>query len=74
MDNNLRRSDTPISLEYRGTFIPCTASSECPVQTEGPYDVTIVNRAYHKGRHIVNVKEVAEGITAMDHVKSTRSE
>ena len=44
----------------------------CPVQTEGPYDVTIVNRDYHKGRHIVNVKEVAEGITAMEHVKSTR--
>ncbi len=44
-----------------------------PVQTEGPYDVTIVNRDYQKGRHIVNVKEVAEGITAMEHVKSTRS-
>lgn len=45
----------------------------CLVQTEGPFDVTIVNRVYQKGRHIVNVKEAAESITAMDHVKSTRS-
>ena len=42
------------------------------MQVNGPYDVTIVNRDYYKGRHIVNVKEVANNINAMDHVKSTR--
>ena len=43
------------------------------VQVQGPYDVTLVNREYHKGRHIVNIKEVANNIQDMDHVKSTRS-
>ncbi|KAL0019010.1 hypothetical protein WJX79_009020 [Trebouxia sp. C0005] len=64
--------DVHVADTYRTRLTQCFKLQYKQHNTEGPYDVTIVNRAYHKGRHIVNVKEVAEGITAMDHVKSTR--
>ena len=43
------------------------------LQPEGPYKVTIVNRQYHKGRHMVNSLEVAQKIEEMPEVQSTRS-
>ena len=42
------------------------------LQPEGPYKVTIVNRQYHKGRHMVNSLEIAQKIEEMPEVKSTR--
>lgn len=64
--------DVHVAETYRIRLTQCFNLQYKRHSTEGPYDVTIVNRDYHKGRHIVNVKEVAEGIAAMDHVKSTR--
>jgi len=43
------------------------------LQPEGPYKVTIVNRQYHKGRHMVNSLEIAQKIEEMPEVQSTRS-
>lgn len=42
------------------------------LQPEGPYKVTIVNRQYHKGRHMVNSVEIAQKIEEMPEVQSTR--
>ena len=43
------------------------------LQPEGPYKVTIVNRQYHKGRHMVNSLEIAQKMEEMPEVQSTRS-
>ena len=43
------------------------------LQPEGPYKVTLVNRQYHKGRHMVNSLEIAQKIEEMPEVQSTRS-
>lgn len=42
------------------------------LQPEGPYKVTIVNRQYHKGRHMVNSLDVAQRIEELPQVQSTR--
>ncbi len=42
------------------------------LQAEGPYKVTIVNRQYHKGRHMVNNLDIAQKIEEMPQVQSTR--
>ena len=43
------------------------------LQPDGPFKVTIVNRQYHKGRHMVNSLEIAQKIEEMPQVQSTRS-
>ena len=42
------------------------------VQVDGPFRVTIMNRQYHKGRHIINALEIAQKIEEMPQVQSTR--
>lgn len=63
----------PAHLEESISCSPDSQAIAWCVQVQGPYDVTLVNREYHKGRHIVNVKEVADNIQAMNQVRSTRS-
>ncbi len=41
------------------------------LQSAGPYKVTIVNREYHAGRHIVNTDQIAREINAMEQVNCT---
>ena len=43
------------------------------MQADGPFKVTIVNRQYHKGRHMVNSMEIAQKMEEMPQVQSTRS-
>ena len=40
------------------------------MQPAGPYKVTIVNREYHAGRHIVNTEDIAREVNAMEQVSN----
>lgn len=40
------------------------------MQPAGPYKVTIVNREYHVGRHIVNTEDIAREVNAMEQVSN----
>ena len=39
-------------------------------QAEGPYEVTLVNRQYHKGRSMLNTAAVVTSMKAMEQVSS----
>ncbi len=41
-------------------------------QAEGPYDVTLVNRQYHKGRSMLNTAAVITSMKAMKQVSSVK--
>lgn len=52
---------------------PPTPDPLLKLQAAGPFQVTIVNRAYHAGRHMVNSADVAQKLQEMPQVSSTRS-
>ncbi|DBA66825.1 TPA: hypothetical protein ACH3X2_001961 [Trebouxia sp. C0005] len=64
--------DKSVSVAYRERLIKCYGLEYEDFNPEGPYKVTIVNRQYHKGRHMVNSLEIAQKIEEMPEVQSTR--
>lgn len=42
------------------------------LQEEGPYDVTLVNRQYHKGRSIVNTADIMKKMEVMPAVATVK--
>ena len=52
---------------------PQTCNGVLCLQPTGPFQVTIVNRQYHMGRHMVNVAEVVQKLQEMPQVSNTRS-
>ena len=44
----------------------------CLMQPEGPFNVTLVNRQYHKGRSMVNTANIITSMKAMDQVSSVK--
>jgi hypothetical protein len=42
------------------------------MQPHGPYKVTIVNRRYASGRHMINSVTIAKNIKRMEHVAAVR--
>ena len=56
------------------SFCKSSVSTDARVllQPEGPYQVTIVNRQYHMGRHMVNAAEVAQKLEAMPQIATAR--
>lgn len=58
---------------YSGGNLCCLNSTAAVVlQPPGPYDVTLVNRQYHKGRSMVNTADVIKSMMAMKEVSSVR--
>ncbi len=47
-----------------------TEMQHVAMQPAGPYKVTIVNREYHAGRHIVNTEDIAREVNAMESVSN----
>ena len=41
-------------------------------QAEGPYEVTLVNRQYHKGRSMLNTAAVITSMKAMEQVSTVK--
>lgn len=52
--------------------VHCGKSDLCNMQAGGPYDVTLVNRQYHKGRSILNTPEIVRKLHAMPSVSSVK--
>ena len=42
------------------------------IQAEGPYEVTLVNRQYHKGRSMLNTAAVITSMKAMEQVSTVK--
>ena len=60
-------------LLYLGGELCCSKSRAGVVlQAEGPYDVTLVNRQYHKGRSILNTADIIKSMRAMKEVSSVK--
>lgn len=64
--------DKRVSAAYRDRLIKCYGLEYEDFNPEGPYKVTIVNRQYHKGRHMVNSLDIAQRIEELPQVQSTR--
>lgn len=64
--------DRTVAKAYRERLIKCYKLQYNQFDAAGPFQVTIVNRAYHAGRHMVNSVEVAQKLQEMPQVSSTR--
>ncbi|KAA6423379.1 MAG: hypothetical protein FRX49_06831 [Trebouxia sp. A1-2] len=67
--------DTRITTQYREGLLQClgvqpaqfnVSHSPLRLYSTRPYKVTIVNREYHAGRHIVNTEDIAREVNAME--------
>ncbi|KAL0051177.1 hypothetical protein WJX82_003128 [Trebouxia sp. C0006] len=64
--------DIQISNQFRQRMAECLGLTFQSPKPHGPYKVTIVNRRYASGRHMINSVTVAKNIRRMEHVASVR--
>ncbi|DBA83598.1 hypothetical protein WJX77_006813 [Trebouxia sp. C0004] len=61
-----------LSHRYRDLLVQCYDVKWAAIRAEGPYEVTLVNRQYHKGRSMVNTAAVIASMKAMEQVSSVK--
>lgn len=64
--------DIQISNQFRQRMADCLGLTFQSPKPHGPYKVTIVNRRYASGRHMINSVTVAKNIKRMEHVAAVR--
>ncbi|DBA92084.1 TPA: hypothetical protein ACH3X1_015814 [Trebouxia sp. C0004] len=65
-----QKVDTRLTTQYREGLLKCLGVQPAQFHPAGPYKVTIVNREYHAGRHIVNTQDIAREVNAMEQVSN----
>lgn len=57
---------------YRDLLIQCYNVKFPKIKPEGPFEITLVNRQYHKGRSMVNTAGIITSMKAMHQVSSVK--